>query len=181
MPEKPSLQLLIKGCIKQDRASQKDLYKALYSYALGICMRYSDTKEEAQEIMNDGFMKVFQRIEKYDQQRPFQPWFSRILINTAIDHFTRKEKYGFEISLEDSFDRETGQTIEGDIAYDEMLEIIRKLPPQYRAVFNLRAIEGYQHDEIAEILGISIGTSKSNYARAKAKLQQYLNVYFEII
>jgi len=180
MPEKPNLKQLIKGCIKQDRASQKDLYKALYSYALGICMRYSDTKEEAQEIMNDGFMKVFQRIEKYDLDRPFQPWFSRILINTAIDHFKKKEKYGYETSIEDSFELEARQTIEGDIAYDEMLEIIRKLPPKYRAVFNLRAIEGYQHDEIAEILGISTGTSKSNYARAKAKLQQYLDVYFEI-
>lgn len=180
MPEAPNLKPLIKGCIKQDRASQKDLYKALYSYALGICMRYSDTKEEAQEIMNDGFMKVFQRMEKYDQTRPFQPWFTRILINTAIDHFKKKAKYGLETSIDDSFELGARQTIEGDIAYDEMLEMIRKLPPQYRAVFNLRAIEGYQHDEIADILGISIGTSKSNYSRAKDKLQQYLNVYFEI-
>lgn len=180
MPQKPNLMQLVEGCIKQDRASQKELYRVLYSYALGICMRYSDTKEEAQEIMNDGFMKVFQRIEKYDQQRPFQPWLTRILINTAIDHFKKKEKYAFETSLEESVELESQQTIEGDIAYDEMLEIIRRLTPQYRTVFNLRAIEGYQHDEIAEILGISTGTSKSNYARAKAKLKQYLDVYFEI-
>lgn len=180
MPEKLNLKQLIEGCIKQKRASQKDLYKALYSYALGICMRYTDSKEEAQEVMNDGFMKVFQRIKKYDRQRPFKPWFTRVLINTAIDHFKKKEKYAFETPLDESVEPGSEQTIEGNMAYEEILEMVRKLPPQYRAVFNLRAIEGYQHDEVAEILGISVGTSKSNYARAKAKLQHYLDVYFEI-
>jgi RNA polymerase sigma-70 factor (ECF subfamily) len=180
MPEKLNLKQLIEGCIKQKRASQKDLYKALYSYALGICMRYTDSKEEAQEVMNDGFMKVFQRIKKYDRQRPFKPWFTRVLINTAIDHFKKKEKYAFETPLDESVELGSEQTIEGNMAYEEILEMVRKLPPQYRAVFNLRAIEGYQHDEVAEILGISVGTSKSNYARAKAKLQHYLDVYFEI-
>ena len=130
--------------------------------------------------MNDGFMKVFQRIKKYDRQRPFKPWFTRVLINTAIDHFKKKEKYAFETPLDESVELGSEQTIEGNMAYEEILEMVRKLPPQYRAVFNLRAIEGYQHDEVAEILGISVGTSKSNYARAKAKLQHYLDVYFEI-
>lgn len=176
------IEKLIKGCKEQDRASQKELYKSFYGYAMGICMRYSDSKEEAQEIMNDGFMKVFKHIKGYQLDKPFKPWFTRILINTAIDSFRKKEKLmAMETRIDDSTDFESRQSVEEDIAYEEILEIVRKLPARYRTVFNLRAIEGYQHDEIAEMLGISVGTSKSNYARAKKKLQQYLDVYFETI
>lgn len=162
-----------------EREAQKALYETYYSFSLGLCMRYTNSKEQAQEVMNDGFMKVFKYIGKFDKSRPFLPWLKKILINCSIDN-NRKEQNRVE-----AYDLEKGENKAGadsaldDIAYDEMLDMVRKLPPAYQAVFNLRAIEGYKHEEIARMLGISVGTSKSNFSRAKEKLRNYLDTYFE--
>ena len=151
-----------------------------YSYSMSVCMRYANSVEEAKEIMNDGFMKVFQYIKKFDATKPFRPWLKRILVNAAIDLINRNKKHLNEVELEEGVNESNTDSVLDSISYNEMLEIVRKLPPAYRTVFNLRAIEGYQHDEIAEMLDISVGTSKSNYARAKQKLQQHLSAYFEV-
>ena len=143
-------------------------------------MRYANSKNEAQEMMNDGFLKVFKYIKKFDEQRPFKPWLKTILLNAAIDHLKKHSKELDEVELEEGINESVKDSILESITYDEMLEIVRKLPTAYRTVFNLRAIEGYQHDEIARMLKISVGTSKSNYARAKKKLQIHLNAYFEV-
>lgn len=171
---------LIDACIKKDRRAQKDLYMMHYGFSMNICMRYSQSIEEAKEIMNDGFMKVFQYLEKFDKDRPFMPWLSRILVTSAIDHFNKNKKYKMETELEEGMEEETSENVLDSITYDEMLEIVRKLPPAYQTVFNLRAIEGYKHEEIAKMLNISVGASKSNYARAKQKLQNCLNTYFGV-
>jgi RNA polymerase sigma-70 factor (ECF subfamily) len=151
-----------------------------YSFAMSICIRYADSKEEAQEIMNDGFMKVFQYIKKFDVKRSFRPWLKRVLINCALNHFYKNQKYQHQVELEEGLNESVEESTLDAITYNEMLELVRKLPPAYRTVFNLHAIEGYKHEEIARLLKISEGTSKSNYARAKEKLQKHLNAYFEV-
>lgn len=125
-------------------------------------------------------MKIFKYLKSFDTSKPFQPWFRRIMVNSSIDHFKKEGKYQQQVGLEDALAHE----IAGDqldlISYQEILELVRELPPAYRAVFNLYAIEGYKHEEIADLLGISVGTSKSNYFKAKRKLQERLNVFFEV-
>jgi RNA polymerase sigma-70 factor (ECF subfamily) len=171
---------IIAACQEQKREAQKALFKMHYSFAMGICMRYANSKEEAQEIMNDGFMKMFQYIKKFDLKRPFRPWLKQVLVNCAVDHFRKNLKHRNQVELEEGIDEVTIESALDDITYNEMLDLVRKLPPAYRTVFNLHAIEGFKHEEIARMLNISEGTSKSNYARAKEKLQKHLNAYFEV-
>ncbi len=142
-------------------------------------MRYANDRDDAVEIMNDGFMKVFQYIKKFDTSKPIKPWLRRIMINSSIDHF---KKHKATTTQEVSLDQAATTSFEpvDQASYDELLAIVRKLPPAYRTVFNLYAIEGYGHKEIATLLGISEGTSKSNYAKAKKKLQAYLDIFFEL-
>jgi len=150
-----------------------------YSYAMSICLRYADTREEALEVMNDGFMKVFKHLDKFDLSKPFKPWFRRILINCAIDHFNKESKHSHHKDIETALLISTDDQTMNEINYEEMLLMVRDLSPAYRTVFNLHAIEGYKHEEIAKMLGISVGTSKSNYFKARQKLQDRLKVYFE--
>ncbi|MEQ9290331.1 MAG: sigma-70 family RNA polymerase sigma factor [Cyclobacteriaceae bacterium] len=172
---------ILKGCQKNKRDAQKELYQHYYSYSLSICLRFSNDREDAVEIMNDGFMKVFNYINKFDITKPLEPWLRRIMINCAVDNYNKTKKLKEQVELEDSMpDALNDDSIMAKISYDEMLTIVRKLPDAYRTVFNLIAIEGYKHREVAKMLNISEGTSKSNYNRAKAKLKDYLNVYFEI-
>ena len=151
-----------------------------YSYAMSVCLRYSDSREEALEVMNDGFMKVFLHLKKFDLSKPFKPWFRRVLINCALDHLRRQSKHSHHMDLESVAHEASNDQYLNEIDYEEMLLMVRELPPAYRTVFNLHAIEGYKHAEIAEQLGISVGTSKSNYHKARQKLQESLKVYFEI-
>ncbi len=145
---------------------------------MSICLRYAENRQDAVEILNDGFLRVFQYIRKFDIDKPFKPWFRRILINCAIDHFKKSSRYIDTLQLEEGKDVEAVNVLEGRISYNEMIEIVQRLPQAYRTVFNLIAIEGYKHSEVAELLNISVGTSKSNYLRAKRKLQEFLVEYF---
>lgn len=171
---------LLKACIKNKRFAQKELYKMFYSYGMSICMRYTNSREDAVEIMNDGFMKVFTHLKKFDLSMPFQPWFRRILINCAIDHFKKENKHKHQQELDDMSEPAIEDTNIDTISYEEILDLIRLLSPTYQTVFNLHAIEGYKHEEIAAKLGISIGTSKSNYFKGKQKLQEHLKKFFEV-
>jgi RNA polymerase sigma factor (sigma-70 family) len=171
---------IILSCQNHNREAQKALFKMHYSFAMCICMRYSNSKEEAQEIMNDGFMKVFQYINKFDLNRSFRPWLKKLLVNCAVDYFHKHHKHQQQVGLEQGTNASVDDSVLDSISYNEMLELVRKLPPAYRTVFNLHAIEGFKHEEIAKMLDISEGTSKSNYARAKEKLQKHLNHYFEV-
>lgn len=169
------LKEIIHGCRKRDRRSQKKLYKKFYGYGMSITLRYADSRDEAAEILNDAFMKVFTNIEKYDDNREFKPWFRRIVINTAINryHQTKQERTLEELSLvKETAGRQ--ETITSSLSYQEIIEMIQQLSPAYRAVFNLYVIEGFKHREIAEILDIKVGTSKSNLAKAKQNLQSIL-------
>lgn len=146
-----------------------------YAYGMSITLRYADSRDQAAAILNDAFMKVFGNIHKYDTGRPFKPWLRRIIINTAIDQYHKNKKdqiwSEFELSENSMTDDET---ILSGISYQEIIDMIQQLSPAYRAVFNLHVIEGYSHEEIAGILGIAVGTSKSNLAKAKKNLQVIL-------
>lgn len=164
---------LIEGCRKGGRAFQKALYDRYCRKMLVICLRYSKTTAEAEDIVQEGFVKVFQGIKDFRQEAKLETWITRIMVNTALNA-QRKKLYLFpmvdvtEIVLPDE-----EMSISG-IHFTQLLEIIQSLPQGCQIVFNLFAIEGYSHKEIAESLGISEGTSKSQFARAKSLLQAKL-------
>lgn len=170
---------LIEGCIKEDKSSQKLLYENFFSYSMSVCLRYSKSEEEAIEILNDGFMKVFTKIKKYDRQKSFKGWVRRILINTALDHYRKNEKYYNNKSIEGIKIQETNYNVEKALAYEEIVGLIRNLSASYQMVFNLHVMDGYTHEEIAEMLGISVGTSKSNLSKARANLRGMLTKLYK--
>ena len=170
---------LIKGCKKNDREAQKLLYQHFYAYGMSICLRYSNDRDEAAGVLNDSFMKVFQNIKQFTIERPFKPWLRRIIINSSINHFKRNMKKGRITSLEDAEEVSIEESSSSSIGYTEVIDMIQKLPLSYRTIFNLYVIEGYKHEEIAEMLGISVGTSKSNLFKAKNKLRKILQEFLE--
>ncbi|HEY0743815.1 MAG TPA: RNA polymerase sigma factor [Chryseosolibacter sp.] len=178
-PNTAPLELILKGCRKNDRSSQKMLYERFYGYAMSICLRYADNRDEASLILNDGFMKIFSGMKQFDLSRPLKPWLRKIMVNTAINHYKEKQRQiqAEEMELAER-ESETENIISG-ISYQEIIGMLHKLPPAYRTVFNLYAIEGYKHEEIAKMLGITVGTSKSNLFKAKDHLKKILNDFFE--
>lgn len=165
---------IIEGCKSNDRLSQKALYQHFYGYCMSVSFRYVRDRDDALEIINSAFTKVFMSIDKYDLEKPFKPWLRRILVNCAIDHLRIKKKIGERTDIETMPQLGREETITGNLAYEEILKLIHQLSPSYRAVFNLFVIEGFKHEEIAEMLGISTGTSKSNLFKAKAHLRAAL-------
>lgn len=175
------LKELITGCPRDKRRAQRAFYKMHYSFSMGVCVRYTNSIEQAKEVMNDGFIRVFKHIDKFDSNRPFQPWLKRILINCSIDNHNNEQNRIKEEDFEKAKNIEYDDYILDDMSYREMLGVMRELPPAYQAVFNLRVIEGYKHGEIAKMLDISIGTSKSNFSRARESLRKRLNTYYEMV
>ena len=162
---------LINGCLQHNRADQKMLYKALYGFAMGICLRYAKNRYEASEIMNQGFLKVFTHLNKYDSNRPFKAWVGRIMMNTSIDYYRSNLKVAFMDDIDSAVNIGHDDLPDRKLNYNDLLAMIQQLPNAYRTVFNLFAIEGYSHEEIAEKLNISTGTSKSNLFKAREKLR----------
>lgn len=165
---------LVKECVKGDRKAQQDLYKHFYSKMIGVCYRYSKNSEDAKDLMHDGFIKVFNNLNKYDFQGSLEGWIRRIMVNTAID-FYRKNKNTFLVDS-DSFNLENSkieseESIYSQFGVNEVMAAVQALSPAYKTVFNLYVVEGYLHKEIAEKLNISIGASKSNLSKAKQKLR----------
>lgn len=170
---------LVDSCIAGNRKSQEVLYKTFYGKMLVVCMRYSRNKEEAQDILHDGLIKVFMKLKSYEHKGSFEGWIRRIIVNVAIDYVrTRKDFYikeDQEFLIDDLVDdNDSSQEVEKirRMRAETIIELMQKLSPAYRMVFNLFAVENMQHKEIAETLNISIGTSKSNLAKAKVKLKE---------
>lgn len=172
------LKTVLSGCLNGKRKSQRTLYQMYYAYGMSICIRYAGDREEAVEILNDAFMKVFINLNKFDITKPFKPWLRRILINCSINNYKVRQKRVFEEDISKGEDHHGADEILSGISYQEIVEMIQKLSPAYRTVFNLYVIEGYKHEEIAEMLNISVGTSKSNLAKAKQNLREILKNYF---
>ena len=168
------LHQLIGGCIRKDRGSQKMLYKAFYGFSMGICLRYANNREEAAEVMNQGFFKVFTRIDTYDTTRPFKAWLGKIMTNVSIDYYRANLKMAYAEDLDKAENMTDGELPDRKLNYEDLLAMVQRLPNAYRTVFNLYAIEGYTHEEIGEMLDISSGTSKSNLHKARQKLKQMI-------
>lgn len=168
------LHQLIGGCIRKDRGSQKMLYKAFYGFSMSICLRYANNREEAAEVMNQGFFKVFTRIDTYDITRPFKAWLGKIMTNVSIDYYRANLKMAYAEDLEKAENVTDGDLPDRKLNYEDLLAMVQKLPNAYRTVFNLYAIEGYTHEEIGEKLEVSSGTSKSNLHKARQKLKQMI-------
>ena len=175
------LDLNIQGCVLNDRLSQKKIYTSFYNYALTICSLYTNNSDDSAEIVNDGFLKVFKEIFRYQPAytnviSSFKGWLRKIMIHTAIDHFRKNHKHRFTKELDSETTRLSagGEDALDRISYDEIVRSMQKLTPGYRIIFNLFIIENFSHEEIAKQLGISIGTSKSNLARGRRQLQKIL-------
>ncbi|MDD3875959.1 MAG: RNA polymerase sigma factor [Bacteroidales bacterium] len=183
------LEEIIERCQKGDRKYQQIVYELFYGKMMGVCMRYAGQRELAKDYLQDGFIKAFLKIEKFDFKGSFEGWLRRIIVNNIIDTM-RKKRYSFvEIeNMHDLYFVENNEEIEdeNEIAYlkklttTEILDQVQLLSPAYRTVFNLYIVEGYSHKEIADMLKISEGSSKSNLARAKANMQKLLKKYYEL-
>jgi RNA polymerase sigma factor (sigma-70 family) len=170
-----SMQLLLQGCKKNDRESQRLLYQHYYGYAMSICMRYCRSYEESKEIVNDGFMKVFKKIDQHVTESSFKAWLRKIMINSAIDHYRKEVKHQNHTDIEQAVLPVTASNHAiDDLSYAELIGMVQRLSPGYRAVFNLHVIDGFTHEEISGILGISEGTSKSNLMKARENLKKML-------
>jgi RNA polymerase sigma-70 factor, ECF subfamily len=165
------LSSIINACLEQNQYAQKVLIKLYLSYAKSICLRYASNAEEAEEIINDGFLKVFTSLAKYNELQPFKAWLRTIMVNTAIDYYRKNQKYKNIEEIEKIEVADLSEDVISKISADEILELVQKLSPVYRMVFTLYVIDGYNHREIAELLGIKEGTSKSNLQDARKKLQ----------
>ena len=162
---------LVQGCLKQKPEMQRALYQKYARTMFGICIRYSKDKMAAEDVLQLGFMKVFDNLNGF-KGGSLEGWMKRIFVRESIDQFRKKQKsvFNFSVEPEDYHAIELDDII-GQLSTDEILEMISELPEGCRLVFNLYAVEGYNHREISEILGISDGTSKSQYSRAKELLK----------
>lgn len=138
---------------------------------MGVCLRYTNDREEARDVLHEGFMKVFRNLAKFSRGTNLGAWIRRIMINTAIDHYRKNAKHPNLVEINHAIHETDAHDVVADMSAEEILKLVQKLSPAYRAVFNLYVIEGYSHKEVGEALGISEGTSKSNLAKARGKLQ----------
>ncbi len=174
MPKKDiNLKLIIQGCRRGNRNSQRVLFAHYLGYAMNICLRYAKNREEAEEMLNDGFLKVFRKINQYDDSYDFRNWLHKVMTNAAIDYFRANQHKIAFVELSPAIDFEGASAPLPEILPGEdLLPVLQELSPAYRMVFNLAVIEDYKHEEIANMLGISANTSRSNLARAKDKLRK---------
>ena len=173
-----TLDILLKECKRGKSGSQEKLYQRFASAMYGLCLQYASNEEDAQDILQEGFIKIFTKLDQVKNPAALPGWIRRVMINTALEKYRsqvilqrvdelREEPH--EDSVNEALDR---------ISCEELVALIQTLTPRYRMVFNLYAIEGYSHQEISEELGISVGTSKSNLSRARAILQDKVKIIY---
>ena len=165
-----SLEELIQNCKKNDRKAQELLYRSYAKILFGICLKYSNSKTEAEDSLHDSFMTIYDKIGQYKGKGSFEGWMKRITVNTVLQKY-RKEEY-LNVVSENVEEEITVDNVYSEIGLQTLLAYIQELPNKYRATFNLYVLDGYTHKEISEILGTSIGTSKSNLARARILLKE---------
>lgn len=177
----PTEEELILGCEKGDSKSQELLYRQYYGYAMTICLSYSSNREEASEILNEAFFKVFNKIHTYKKGTSFKAWLRKTVVNTAIDYFRVNKKYMFNVEINEAYAEETDADVINEITAQEIFELLQQLPDKYRITFNLFELEGYSHEEISEMLNIPVGTSRSNLTRAKQKLRELVAQHYKML
>ena len=170
---------IISGCLKGNRKDQEILYRRHAAKLYAVCLQYSGNDEEARDILQEGFIKIFENLCHYKHEGSFEGWIRRIMVNTALERYRSKHNlYRVDdIEMIPEPDAEPDNEDYAGLEASDLLEIIRELPPKYRMVFNLFAIEGYSHKEISQMVNISEGTSKSNLARARIILQRRVGSY----
>lgn len=176
------LKLLINGCLRNNRKSQETVYKMFYGKMMAVCRRYTRNEDQAKDILQDGFIKVFKSLESFNFGGSFEGWVRRIIVNTAID-FTRRAKSDYLLMNEsqeienfenDIVEEEDYEENENPLDVKDVIRGMEQLSTAYRTVFNLYVFENFTHQEIADALNISVGTSKSNLAKARANLKKIL-------
>lgn len=169
---------LLKGCLQNDRKVQKQLYAKYFRTMFQICLSYSGNKEEAKDILQEAFIKVFTNIENFNSKNSLEGWIRRIVTNTAIDYFRQRKRLVFKDEFPDQpNEEERGEFSLNELSNDIIMHYIKQLPDGARVVFTLFAVEGLQHKEIAGKLNITEGTSKSQYKRARYLLRKWLYEY----
>jgi RNA polymerase sigma factor (sigma-70 family) len=163
---------LIRACIAGSRSMQEELYKRFAPKMYAVCMRYANNADDAQDLLQEGFIKVYRNLAKFRAEGSFEGWVRRVFINTSIEHFRRKNTLYSITEKEENVIEDADLTALDNLAEKDIIALVQELSPGYRTVFNMYVIEGYTHKEIGNILGISEGTSKSQLARAKAILQK---------
>jgi len=170
---------IISGCLNGDRRDQELLYRRHAAKLYAVCLQYSGNDEEARDILQEGFIKIFENLANYKHEGSFEGWMRRIVVNTALEKFRAKHNLYRVDDIDDIPEPDADPDNEdySGLEAGDLLEIIRELPPKYRMVFNLFAIEGYSHREISKMVNISEGTSKSNLSRARTILQRRVGSY----
>lgn len=166
---------LVKKCLKGDTRAQRALFEKFAPKMLGVCMRYAKNTEQAEDVLQDGFVKVFTKLSNYSGNGSLEGWIRRIIVNTALDEIRRNVKFQSNVNVDDvDYKLELDSHIVEGLAAEDLMKVVNDLPDGYRIVFNMFAIEGYSHKEIAVQLNISENTSKSQYSRARAYLKNKL-------
>lgn len=170
---------LLFGCLNGNRRMQEELYRRFSPRMYAVCLRYAGKAEEAEDILQEGFIKVFKKMDSFRGDGSFEGWMRRIFVNTAIEHFRRK-RYLMPVTEKEENSMEGGyNSALDDLGAKDILALVQELSPGYRTVFNLYVVEGYTHKEIADMLGISEGTSKSQLSRAKVILQDKVRTHID--
>ncbi len=173
---------LVEACKKQDTNAQRELYETYAPRMMGLCMMYCKDRDAAQDMLHDGFIKVFTQIKKYSGRGSFEGWMRRVFVNTILEHF-RKEKRRFQIitEIEETqevvMDENLERLFDDSITEETLLKMIQELPDGYRTVFSLYVFEDFSHREIGKKLGIKEAASRSQYSRAKSSLKNKINEY----
>ncbi|MEL6133079.1 MAG: RNA polymerase sigma factor [Bacteroidota bacterium] len=165
---------LIRGCVKQDPRAQRELYELFAPKMLVVCYRYASNAAEAEDILQEGFIKIYQSIKKYKDKGSFEGWIRRIIINTAIDVLRKERHVHHQLELNEAIAEDYQEDVLDQLEAAYVLDVIQGLPDGYRMVFNLYAIEGFSHAEIGKKLKISESTSRSQYTRARSMLKRKL-------
>ena len=177
---------LVEGCKNGSQIAQKQVFDGMRRILFSICLRYADNQDEAQDILQNGFIKVFKNINNFNGDGSFEGWIKRIVVNTAIDNYRRKKVK--PVTVDSELTDRIGAGLEDEelsiyerVPIQRVLDAVQELSPVYKMVFNLYVMEGYNHNEIAEMLEISVGTSKSNLSKARLNLRKKLKPLIEKI
>lgn len=166
---------LIEGCKKNHPKSQRDLYERFSGKMYSLCLRYIKEETEAEDVLVAGFMKIFNKIEQYQREGSFEGWIRKIMVNESLQYIRQNKNMYLQVDIENAQYTFNTDAVESQLAAEDLLKMVGRLPMGYRTIFNLYAIEGYSHQEIADMLDISVNTSKSQLSRARALLQKTLS------
>ena len=165
---------LVEGCLRGERKWQKVLFEKYYGMMLAVCQRYSKNRDEAKDILQEGFIKVFQKLDQFSFSSSLEAWIRRVMVNTAIDFYRKNASLPTIFEMDEASGVSGQHDVISDMNHAELLNLLQKLPPGYKIVFNMYVIEGYSHKEIADVLHISEGTSKSQLGKARNYLQKLI-------